>query len=107
MKASSLPRLPLIVALALRREGYAVAPAVGTALLTGLVEPFGSAFGFGAVALVSGLLPYALGFSGGAMLYVVSDEIIPESHRGEYAGAATWGTMTGFVGMMALGALLQ
>jgi zinc transporter, ZIP family len=92
----------LIVALALRREGYGVSRALLVALLTGLVEPVGSAVGFGAVALMEGLLPFALAFSGGAMLYVVSGEIIPESHRSEFAGAATWGTMGGFVGMMVL-----
>jgi zinc transporter, ZIP family len=96
----------LVVALALRHEGYGPLRSIWFALLTGLVEPSGGLVGFGAVALSSGLLPWALAFAAGAMLYVVSDEIIPESHRGAYAGSATWGTVVGFSGMMLLDALL-
>ena len=57
------------------------------ALMTGLVEVAGTLFGFFAVSLSSAILPFALAFAGGTMLYVISDEMIPETHHGDERGA--------------------
>jgi zinc transporter, ZIP family len=92
----------LVVALALLATGYSRARAFGVALLSGLVEPLGGAFGAGVVALAQPVLPWALAFAAGAMLFVVSHEIIPESHRHGHEGRATAGVMGGFVVMMVL-----
>jgi ZIP family zinc transporter len=91
-----------VVAASLAREGYALRTALFVAFLSGLVEPIGAAIGFGALGLAERLLPIALAASAGAMLYVISDEVIPESHSGPHAGAATAGTLIGFVTMMIL-----
>lgn len=91
-----------VVAASLAQEGYRRRTAIGVALLTGMVEPIGAAMGFLGVQWTAVLLPGALAFAAGAMLWVVSSEIIPESHRGEHATAATWGTLGGFVIMMIL-----
>ncbi len=85
----------LIVAVALLAEGYSRARALWYAALSGLVEPIGAAVGFGAASAADAALPLALAFAGGAMIYVVSGEVIPESHRGNGAKAATWGTVFG------------
>jgi ZIP family zinc transporter len=92
----------LVVAVALRGVGKSSAYAFWVALLTGLVEPLGAVAGAGAVALAAPLLPGALAMAAGAMLYVISDEIIPESHRGPAAALATQGVLVGFVLMMVL-----
>lgn len=85
----------LIVAVALLAEGYSKARSVWYAVLSGLVEPVGAAIGFLAASAADAALPFALAFAGGAMIYVVSGEVIPESHRGGSAKVATWGTVIG------------
>lgn len=92
----------LVVALSLLREGYARDRAVLVGCATGLVEPIGALVGAGVLAVSSTILPAVLCFSAGAMLFVISDEVIPESHQGPHAGAATWGVVGGFVLMMVL-----
>lgn len=92
----------LVVAMSLLAENYSRLAAVGISLLTGLVEPVGGLLGAAAVSLFRPLLPLAMGFAAGAMLFVISDEIIPESHRLGYEKAATIGVMTGFVLMLIL-----
>lgn len=87
---------PLIAAGTRRRT------AAGVAGLTGLVEPPAALLAFGAVELVSGVLPIALGFAAGAMLYVIVDELIPESHAGRHELEATLALLFGFVVMVAL-----
>jgi ZIP family zinc transporter len=72
-----------------------------------LVEPVGGAIGAGAVALSSALLPWALGFAGGAMLFVISSEVIPETHRPGYERGATAALFTGFGAMFFLAATLS
>lgn len=92
----------LVVAVALRTIAYAPWQATLAAALTGLAEPLGAIVG---VALTSGfapLYPAGLGFAAGAMIWVVSHEIIPETHRKGHEQAATLGIIGGFVMMMLL-----
>jgi ZIP family zinc transporter len=92
----------LVVAVALRTIAYTPWQAAGAAALTGLAEPLGAIVG---VALTSGfapLYPAGLGFAAGAMIWVVSHEIIPETHRKGHEQAATLGLIGGFVVMMML-----
>ncbi len=92
----------LVVALALVTIGYSKMRAFLVALLTGLIEPIGGLLGASIVTLFHPLLPWGLAFAAGAMLYVISDEIIPESHRKGHARQATFGLMVGFVAMLFL-----
>jgi zinc transporter, ZIP family len=92
----------LVVALAMLTVGYSRMKAFGVALVSGLVEPVGGAFGAGVMTLAQPLLPWALAFAAGAMLFVVSHEIIPESHRNGNESRATGGVLVGFAIMMVL-----
>jgi ZIP family zinc transporter len=87
-----------VVAVALLAAGYKRWFAVAIGMASGLVEPLGAAVvGHSAV-----LLPWGLGFAAGAMLFVTSHEIIPESHRKGHEAFATSGLMIGFVLMLLL-----
>ncbi len=92
----------LAVALALVREGYSNKKAFVIALLTGLVEPLGALLGYGLVSFFQPILGFILAFAGGAMLFVISDEIIPETHSNGYEREATYGIIIGFIIMMIL-----
>ncbi len=92
----------LTVAAALMAIGYGRARAVLAALASGLVEPVGGLIGVATVTAVASLLPWALGFAAGAMIYVVSSEIIPHTHRNGRGGIATTGLMIGLAAMMFL-----
>jgi len=92
----------LVVALALLSAGYSRAFSVALGMLSGLVEPVGAVVGAVVVGWSAALLPWGLGFAAGAMLFVVSHEIIPESHRKGHEAFATGGLMIGFVLMMLL-----
>ncbi len=96
----------LAVALPLLGLGYSRWRAIGIATLTGLVEPIGGLLGVVAVTVFHPVLPFALAFAAGAMLFVISDEIIPETHSKGKSRLATFGVMVGFVIMMALDNLL-
>jgi ZIP family zinc transporter len=92
----------LVVALALRAASYSRGTSAGIGVLSGLIEPIGAVFGAAIVTLSSTLLPWGLAFAAGAMLFVVSHEIIPESHRRGNERWATGGLLIGFVVMMFL-----
>ncbi|MDF0599780.1 ZIP family metal transporter [Psychromarinibacter sp. C21-152] len=92
----------LAVALALRGQGYSRWRSFGVALATGLVEPVGGALGVTLVHLSQHVLPWGLGFAAGAMLYIISHEIIPETHRSGHQAAATTGLILGLILMMML-----
>jgi ZIP family zinc transporter len=92
----------LVVALALRAIGYRPLPAVGIAAATGLVEPLGAVAASAVLSLAPVLHPFGLAAAAGAMLFVVSHEIIPETHRNGHALPATLGLLGGFVLMMVL-----
>jgi ZIP family zinc transporter len=102
--AIGLQNMPegLAVALPLLREGYSRRRALWYGTLTGLVEPLGGLLGVAIVAISQPLLPWGLAFAAGAMLFVIADEMIPESHKKGYAREATFGLIAGFVIMMLL-----
>ena len=92
----------LVVAVALLAAGYSRKLAVTVGMASGLIEPVGAVIGAAVIEHARGLLPWGLGFAGGAMLFVISHEIIPESHRKGHEAWATGGLMIGFVLMMLL-----
>lgn len=96
----------LAVALALRRENYSRRFSLGVAALTGLIEPIGAVLGLLLIHAFQPLMGFILAFAAGAMLFVISDEIIPETHSGGYEREATYGIMVGFVVMLILDILL-
>ena len=71
------------------------------ALMTGVVEVLGTLLGYFAVSLSSAILPFALAFAGGTMLYVISDEMIPETHAHGSERSATFALLIGFCIMLA------
>ncbi|MHA1200583.1 MAG: ZIP family metal transporter [Candidatus Heimdallarchaeaceae archaeon] len=90
------------VAMPLLREGYSKKKAFMIASLTGLVEPLGAVIGVAAVSTAQFFLGFGMAFAAGAMIFVVVDEIIPETHGKEYARLITYGVIIGFVIMMFL-----
>ncbi|MBQ6835184.1 MAG: ZIP family metal transporter [Lachnospiraceae bacterium] len=71
------------------------------AMMTGVVEVLGTLLGYFAVSLSSAILPFALAFAGGTMLYVISDEMIPETHHDDARGV-TYALLAGFCLMLAM-----
>lgn len=92
----------LAVALALRGAGQAAPLAVLTAAASGLMEPFGALVGIGLSSGFALAYPVGLGLAAGAMVFVVSHEVIPETHRNGHQTPATLGLMGGFAVMMFL-----
>ena len=76
------------------------------ALITGLVEVVGTLLGYFAVSIASAILPFALAFAGGTMLYVISDEMIPETHAHGSQRGATYALLVGFCVMLVSDVLL-
>ncbi|MBQ8338418.1 MAG: ZIP family metal transporter [Oscillospiraceae bacterium] len=76
------------------------------ALLTGLVEVVGTLIGYFAVSISTAILPFALAFAGGTMLYVISDEMIPETHAHGSQRGATYALLVGFCVMLVTDVLL-
>ena len=76
------------------------------AILTGLVEVIGTLIGYFAVHVASAILPFALAFAGGTMLYVISDEMIPETHAHGHQKGATYALLVGFCLMLVTDILL-
>ena len=106
--AIALQNIPegLAVALPLVGLGYNKWRAVGIATLTGLVEPVGGLLGITMVTVFEPILPIAMGFAAGAMLFVISEEIIPETHSDGRSRYATFALMIGFIIMMVLDNML-
>ena len=90
----------LAVALPLVSLGYNRWRAIAVATATGLVEPVGGLLGITMVTLFQSVLPIAMGFAAGAMLFVISEEIIPETHSKGRSRYATYSLMVGFIVMM-------
>jgi ZIP family zinc transporter len=105
--AIGLQNMPegLAVALPLVREGYSRRKSLMYGTLTGLVEPLGGLLGVALISIFQPILPWGLAFAAGAMLFVVSDEMIPESHKKGFEREATFGLIAGFVVMMLLDTL--
>ncbi len=76
------------------------------AIITGLVEVLGTLIGYFAVTLAEAILPFALAFAGGTMLYVISDEMIPETHSHGSERGATYSLLVGFCVMLITDVLL-
>lgn len=104
MTGISLQDIPegLAVAVALIGQGYSRKRAFFVTMATGMVEPVGALLGAAAVSLSGALLPWGLTFAAGAMLYIISHEILPETHRSGHQNRATAGLILGVVLMMIL-----
>jgi ZIP family zinc transporter len=92
----------IAVAMPLRGEGVSRGRSFWYGQLSAAVEPVAAAIGAAAVILVSPILPYALAFAAGAMIFVVVEELIPESQQGSHTDLATSGALLGFTVMMIL-----
>lgn len=92
----------LAVALALRSVGLRPARAVMLAALSGVPEPLGALVGLGLASGFPLAYPIGMGLAAGAMLFVISHEVIPETHRNGHQTPATLGLMAGFAVMMVL-----
>jgi ZIP family zinc transporter len=92
----------LAISMPLRREGFSRLKAFSVGQLSGIVEPLAGIIGVIAVSSSYKILPYALSFAAGAMIFVVVEELIPESQRNGNTDVATMGAITGFATMMLL-----
>jgi ZIP family zinc transporter len=90
------------VSVPLRREGISRAKSFWYGQISGIVEPIAGVIGAAAVILMRPLLPYALAFAAGAMIFVVVEELIPEAQLEKSTDIATIGVMIGFAVMMTL-----
>jgi len=90
------------VSIPLRREGFSRRKSFFFGQLSGIVEPIAGVLGAMAVVFMKPILPYALSFAAGAMIFVVVEELIPESQLNKNTDIATMGAMIGFAVMMAL-----
>ena len=90
------------VSVPLHREGLSKAKSFYYGQLSGVVEPVAGVIGAAAVLLIRPILPYALAFAAGAMIFVVVEELIPESQIGKNTDTATVGVILGFTIMMTL-----
>lgn len=91
-----------IISLPLRSEGHSRLKSFTLGALSGVVEPIGAALAIALAGLVTPILPYLLAFAAGAMLYVVVEELIPESSEGEHSNLGTIAFAIGFALMMVL-----
>lgn len=92
----------IAVSMPLRREGFSRFKSFWYGQVSGIVEPIAGVVGSWAVIIARPILPYALSFAAGAMIFVVVEELIPESQRGGNTDIATMGAITGFLTMMIL-----
>jgi zinc transporter, ZIP family len=90
------------VSMPLRREGMSKIKSFWYGQLSAVVEPIAAVIGAAAVLIAKPILPYALAFAAGAMIFVVVEEVIPESQRNKNTDLATAGFIMGFIVMMAL-----
>ena len=90
------------VSVPLLREGFSKNRAFFFGQLSGIVEPIAAVFGALVVGIAEPILPFALAFAAGAMIFVVVEEVIPESHASGHGDAASLGVIIGFVVMMCL-----
>lgn len=91
---------PLVLAGVKRSRAFLLAA------VTGLIEVVGTFIGYSLAAISTGILPFALAFAGGTMLYIISDEMIPETHSHGYERTATYSLLIGFVVMLIMNTIL-
>ena len=91
-----------IISMPLKSEGMSKFKAFWYGTLSGIVEPIGAIITIALTSLVVPILPYLLSFAAGAMIYVVVEELIPESQSGKYSNIGVMGVALGFVIMMIL-----
>ena len=92
----------LAVSMPLRRHGVSKFKSFWYGQMSAIVEPIAAVVGALAVTFFQPILPYALAFAAGAMIYVVVEEVIPETQRDKYTDIATLGFIGGFILMMTL-----
>ncbi len=92
----------LAVSMPLRRQGVSRFKSFWYGQMSAIVEPIAAVVGAWAVLTFQPILPYALAFAAGAMIYVVVEEVIPETQRDKYTDIATMGFIVGFLVMMTL-----
>jgi ZIP family zinc transporter len=97
----------MAVSIPLRGEGMSRLRAFWYGQLSAVVEPVAGVIGAAAVVLTRPILPYALAFAAGAMIFVVVEEVVPESQRSGNTDIATLGAMAGFAVMMTLDVALS
>lgn len=95
-----------IISMPLKSEGLSKTKAFLYGSLSGIVEPIAAIITILLTSMISSILPYLLAFAAGAMLYVVVEELIPESQEGEHSNIGTVGVAIGFVLMMILDVVL-
>ena len=91
-----------VISMPLHGEGMEPGKAFTMGMLSGIIEPVGALLTIFLTGLITPALPYILSFAAGAMIYVVVEELIPESHAGEYSNIGVIGAALGFVLMMVL-----
>lgn len=92
----------IAVSMPLRRQGFGRFKSFWYGQLSAIVEPIAAVIGAWAVITFTPILPYALAFAAGAMIYVVIEEVVPETQRDKYTDIATLGFIGGFIVMMVL-----
>jgi len=92
----------IAVSMPMRRNGVSRFKSFWYGQLSAIVEPIAAVFGAVAVSFFTPLLPYALAFAAGAMIFVVVEEVIPETQQDKYTDVATLGFIAGFIVMMTL-----
>jgi len=97
----------IAVAMPLRREGISRFKSFWYGQLSGTVEPIAGVIGAATVVVAQPILPFALAFAAGAMIFVVIEEVIPEAQSGGNGDAATMGAVVGFTVMMILDVALS
>lgn len=98
----ALQNLPegMVTVIPLLAAGFPPKKALFCGIGTGVIEIIGTVLGYSAVTFISAILPFALAFAGGTMLYVIANEMIPETHRHGNNSAATFSLLIGFCLMM-------
>lgn len=91
-----------IISMPLKSEGMSKGKAFACGVLSGIVEPIGAVITILLTSTITNILPYLLSFAAGAMIYVVVEELVPESQAGEHSNIGTIGVAIGFVLMMIL-----
>ncbi len=101
----NMPEAAVIIAPMLN-SGVSRKKALVIAFISGGMEVVGTLFGYFAVTLASAIMPFALAFAGGSMMYIIVDEMIPQTHSHKFGGKASFATMGGFCTMLIFDAVL-